>query len=85
MLIHYKGEKIMAEKVTKQMKVNASGVLSIEKDDIIVEVADVGVFSLKKLLNNFDGCSVKLSCSYDEEQSAPKMDVDEETGEILDV
>lgn len=75
----------MAEKVTKQMKVSASGVLSIEKDDIIIEVADVGVFSLKKLLNNFDGCSVKLSCSYDEEQSAPKAEVDEETGEILDL
>ena len=74
----------MAEKVTKSMKVSASGVLSIEKDDIFVEVADVGVFSLKKLLNNFDGCSVKLSCSYDEEQAAPKHEVNED-GEILDL
>ena len=75
----------MAEKVTKSMKVSASGVLSIENEDIVIEVADVGVFSLKKLLKNFDGCSVKLSCSYDEEQAAPKMDVDSETGEILDL
>lgn len=74
----------MAEKVTKQMKVNASGVLNIEKDDIFVEVADVGVFSLKKLLNNFDGCSVKISCSYDEEQAAPQPEVNED-GEILDL
>ena len=74
----------MAEKVTKSMKVSANGVLSIEKDDIIVEVADVGVFSLKKLLENFDGCSVKLSCSYDEEQAAPQPDVNED-GEILDL
>lgn len=74
----------MAEKVTKQMKVSAIGVLSIEKDDIFVEVADVGVFSLKKLLNNFDGCSVKLSCSYDEEQAAPKPEVNED-GEIIDL
>lgn len=74
----------MAEKVTKSMKVSASGVLSIEKDDIFVEVADVGTFSLKKLLNNFDGCSVKLSCSYDEEQVAPKAEVNED-GEIIDV
>ena len=44
----------MAEKVTKSMKVSASGVLSIEDNDIFVEVADVGVFSLKKLLNNFE-------------------------------
>ena len=74
----------MAEKVTKQMKVNASGVLNIEKDDIFVEVANVGVFSLKKLLNNFDGCSVKISCSYDEEQAAPQPEVNED-GEILDL
>ncbi len=74
----------MAEKVTKQMKVSASGVLSIENDDIFVEVADVGVFSLKKLLNNFDGCSVKLSCSYDEEQVAPQPEVNED-GEIIDL
>jgi hypothetical protein len=74
----------MAEKVTKSMKVSANGVLSIEKDDIIVEVADVGEFSLKKLLKNFDGCSVKLSCSYDEEQSAPQPEVNED-GEILDL
>lgn len=73
----------MAEKVTKQMKVSASGVLSIEANDIFVEVADVGVFSLKKLLNNFDGCSVKISCSYDEEQVAPQPEVNED-GEIID-
>ena len=75
----------MAEKVTKSMKVSASGLLSIEDNDIFVEVADVGTFSLKKLLNNFDGCIVKISCSYDEEQSAPKAEVDEETDEIIDV
>lgn len=74
----------MAEKVTKSMKVSASGVLSIEDKDIFIEVADVGTFSLKKLLNNFDGCSVKLSCSYDEEQAAPKSEVNED-GEILDL
>lgn len=74
----------MAEKVTKSMKVSASGVLSIEDEDIFVEVADVGTFSLKKLLNNFDGCIVKLSCSYDDEQAAPKAEVNED-GEIIDV
>lgn len=74
----------MAEKVTKQMKVSASGVLSIEEDDICVEVEDKGTFSLKKLLQCFDGCSVKISCSYDEEQVAPKTDVNED-GEIIDL
>lgn len=72
----------MAEKVTKSMEVSASGILSIEDNDIFIEVTDVGTFSLKKLLNNFDGCCIKLSCVYDEEQSAPE--IDEETGEALE-
>lgn len=74
----------MAEKVTKQMKVNASGVLSLEMDDIFIEVEEKGTFSLKKLLQDFDGCSVKISCSYDEEQVAPKAEVNED-GEIIDL
>ena len=73
----------MAEKVTKSMKVSASGVLSIEHDDIYIEVEDKGTYSLKKLLDNFDGCSVKISCSYDEEQVAPKLD--EEDEDLIDV
>ena len=75
----------MASKVMISMKVSASGVLSIEENDICIEVEDMGVFSLKKLLENFDGCGVKISCSYDEEQHAPETDVDKETGEILDL
>ena len=74
----------MAEKVTKSMKVSASGILSIEADDICIEVEEKGTFSLKNLLESFDGCSVKISCSYDEEQVAPKLEVSED-GEILDV
>lgn len=74
----------MAEKVTKSMKVNASGVLNIEDNDIFIEVEDIGSFSLKKLLKQFDGCSIKLSCSYDEEQSAPEQEIDKETGEVLE-
>lgn len=74
----------MAEKVTKSMKVSASGILSLEMDDIFIEVEEKGTFSLKKLLSDFDGCSVKISCSYDEEQVAPKSEVNED-GEIIDV
>jgi len=74
----------MAEKVIKQMKVSASGILNIEDKDVLIEVEDVGTFSLKKLLVNFDGYKVKLSCSYDEEQSVPEeVEVDKETGEII--
>ena len=74
----------MAEKVTKSMKVSASGVLNIEDNDIFIEVEDVGTFSLKKLLGDFDGKPIKLSCSYDKEQSVPEeVKVDIETGEIL--
>lgn len=75
----------MAEKVVKSMKVSASGVLDIEDEDIFIEVEDVGTFSLKKLLVNFDGYKVKFTCSYDEEQSEPgEQKVDKETGELLD-
>ena len=75
----------MAEKVVKSMKVSASGILNIENDDIFIEVEDVGTFSLKKLFVNFDGYKVKLSCSYDEEQSEPESHkIDKETGELLD-
>lgn len=76
----------MAEKVTKTMKVAASGVLDIEDDDIFIEVEDKGVFSLKKLLRIFDGLGVKISCTYDKEQESPEdeeVEVNEETGEII--
>ena len=78
----------MAEKVTKTMKVAASGILDIEDDDIFIEVEEKGTFSLKKLLKVFDGLSVKISCTYDKEQESPEDEDEElkgdtETGEIL--
>ena len=72
----------MAEKVTKSMKVSASGMLNIEDGGIFIEVEDVGTFDLKKLLADFNGRTIKLSCSYDKEQDTPN--IDEETGELLD-
>lgn len=73
------------EKVIKSMKVAAIGVLDIEDNDIFIEVENVGTFSLKKLLENFNGCGVKLSCTYDEEQCEPEEEIkiDDETGEII--
>lgn len=74
----------MAEKVIKSMKVSASGILNIEDNDILIEVEDVGTFSLRKLFTNFDGYKVKLSCTYDEEQIQPEeQKVDKETGETI--
>jgi hypothetical protein len=75
----------MAEKVIKSMKVSASGILNIDDKDIMIEVEDVGTFSLKQLFVNFDGYKVKLSCTYDEEQKVyqEEQKVDEETGELL--
>ena len=76
----------MAEKVTRTMKLAASGILDIEENDIFIEVEDKGTFSLKKLLKVFDGMGVKISCTYDKEQESPEeeeIEVDEETGEIL--
>lgn len=74
----------MAEKVMKSMRVSASGVLSIESDDICIEVEEKGTFSLKNLLESFDGCNVKISCSYDEEQVAPSIEA-EEDGDLIDL
>ena len=74
----------MAERVIKSMKVSASGILNIEDNDILIEVEDVGTFSLRKLFTNFDGYKVKLSCTYDEEQCQPEeQQVDKETSEII--
>lgn len=72
----------MSNKVTKSMKVAASGILDIEDGDMLIEVEDKGIFSLKKLLSGFNGLNVKISCTYDEEQEEP--DIDKETGEVIE-
>ena len=71
------------DKITKNYKVTASGLLSIDDaGQIWVSVEDKGDVSLAALLIDFHGKGVKLNCSYDEDYEGPK--VDPETGEIVE-
>lgn len=69
------------EKITRNYKVSAQGVMTIDDDSIIISVEDKGEFNLAQLLMDFDGKAVKLSVAYDEDYESPK--VDSETGEVI--
>lgn len=78
----------MADKITRNYKVAASGVLNVYSNGkITIELEDKGEVSLSELLVDFDGKSVKFSCSYDEEYVADEdsedVDVDIETDELI--
>lgn len=80
----------MADKITKNYKVAASGILNIYSNGkISIELEDKGEIDLDELLVDFDGKSVKFSCSYDEEYVAADaannidVDVDIDTGEVI--
>lgn len=73
----------MADSMKKNYKASGSGVLSIDGDAIYVTVEDKGDFNLARVLADLDGCAVKFSFSYDEDYESA-IEVDEETGEILE-
>lgn len=81
----YKGENIMADKIIRKYNVSASGVLSIDEDGRLYVSCEDGAqdVSIAKLLEDFDGRQVKISCNYDEEYSEDEVQVDPETGEII--
>ena len=72
----------MADKITRNYKVAASGVLSIYEDGrICISVEDKGDVVLDVLLEDFNEKAVKLSVSYDEDYTC--VEVDTETGEVI--
>ena len=72
----------MADKITRNYKVAASGVLSIDEDGrIYISVEDKGDVALDVLLEDFNEKAVKLSVSYDEDYAC--ISVDAETGEVI--
>ena len=72
----------MADRITKNYKIAASGLLTIDEDrQIYISVEDKGDINLANLLEDFNGKGIKINCSYDEDYECP--DVDPETGEIL--
>ena len=72
----------MADKITRNYKVAASGVLSIDEDGrIYISVEDKGDIALDVLLEDFDEKAVKLSVSYDDDYDCVSVDTD--TGEVI--
>lgn len=75
----------MADKIVRKYNVSASGILSIDKDGRLFVSCEDGAqdVSIAKLLEDFNGRQVKISCNYDEEYSEDEVEVDTETGEII--
>ena len=74
----------MANKIVKKYNVSAQGILYIEDGELYISVEDGAQdVSIAKLLEDFDGKSIKISCSYDEEYSEDEITVDVETGEVI--
>ena len=75
----------MANKIVRKYNVSAQGMLSIDRDGQLYISIEDGVqdVNLAKLLEDFDGRPVKISCSYDEEYSEDEVEVDTETGEVI--
>ena len=75
----------MADKIVRKYNMSASGILSIDEDGRLYVSCEDGAqdVSVAKLLEDFDGRKVKISCNYDEEYSEEEVEVDKETGEIL--
>lgn len=75
----------MADKIVRKYNVSASGVLSIDGNGRLYVSCEDGAqdVSIAKLLEDFDGKQVKISCNYDEEYSEDEIEVDTETGELI--
>lgn len=75
----------MANKIIKKYNVSAQGILNIDNGELYISVEDgIQDVNIAKLLEDFDGRPVKISCSYDEEYSEEEMNVDLETGEVVE-
>ena len=54
--------------ITRKYALNAKGILDIGQTSVGIEIPDTGeIVALSELLEDFDGRSVKLSVTYDEE------------------
>ena len=76
----------MADKITMNYNVTATGLLAVCDGRIYISMEDGPQdVDVATLLSDFDGKSVKLTCAYKSEYSLEESDVDEETGELLDL
>ena len=73
----------MADKMTRNYKISGSGVLCVEGDNISIIVEDKGEFNLASVLADLHDKPVKFNFSYDEDYEEPEVEVDTETGEVI--
>ena len=74
----------MAEKITRNYKVAANGLLTIENGNIYISIEDGPQdVNLANLLEDFSDKIVKLSVAYDEDYEEPEFKVNLETGEVI--
>lgn len=75
----------MAQKATKKINLSIKGILDIDENGrLIVSIEDRGEFDLATMMNEFYGRECSISVAYDEDYEEPEVDVDTETGEILE-
>ena len=71
--------------VKKNFKVSVKGVMSIEAEGrIIMSVEDMGDIPLDRILDDFDGREIKMSVTYDEDYEEPQVEIDLDTGEVIE-
>ena len=71
--------------VKKNFKVSVKGIMSIEAEGrIIMSVEDMGDIPLDRILDDFDGREIKMSVTYDEDYEEPQVDIDLDTGEVIE-
>ena len=75
----------MADRIVRKYNVSAQGVLTIDEDGRLYVSCEDGAqdVNLARLLEDFDGRQVKISCNYDEEYFEEDIEVDTETGEVI--
>ena len=72
------------DKIVRKYNVSASGILTIDDGVLYISCEDGAQdVNLARLLEDFDGRQVKISCNYDEEYSEDAVDVNTETGEVI--
>ena len=71
--------------VKKNFKVSVKGIMSIENTGrIIMSIEDMGDIALDRILDDFDGREIKMSVTYDEDYEEPQVEVDLDTGEVIE-
>lgn len=75
----------MAQKAVKNFTLSIKGILDIDdKGRLIACIEDKGEFDLAVMMREFLGKECSISVKYDEDYEEPEVNVDPETGEVLE-